>query len=174
MGNKIYYAAMEQQSSGAPSYFAGAAQSVDLCSVSACFPHVVVYPESGQGGSAEKGSVSCPSSPSASSPCTLTIQVKAADVGGPKDTSILESLGSYAFASSHTQAPLTNAQAQADNVPLEIDGVCCINFGRKSAGAVSPQKKKSAHKRKHRRKTHHKKKRHRQSATGRASPHFTG
>ena len=59
-------------------------------------------------------------------------------------------------------------------MPLEIDGVCCINFGRKSAGAVSPQKKKSAHKRKHRRKTHHKKKRHRQSATGRASPHFTG
>lgn len=172
MGNKVYYAAMEQQASGSPSYFAGAAQSVDLCSVSACFPHIVTYPEADQGGHAEHGSVSCPSSPSASSPCTLTLTVKAADVGNPKDTSVLESLGSYAFASSHAQEPLTNAQAQADNVPLEVDGVCCINFGHTSA--VSPQKKKSAHKKKHRHKKHRKKKRHRKSATRRVSPQFTG
>ena len=46
---------------------------------------------------------------------------------------MLESLGSYAFASSHQQAQLTNPQAQADNVPLEIDGVCCTNFREASA-----------------------------------------
>src|SRR2546429_6778424 len=47
-------------------------QSVDLCSVSACFPHVITYPEPGLGGSAENGSIKCPSAPSASNPCTLT------------------------------------------------------------------------------------------------------
>ncbi|TME52607.1 MAG: hypothetical protein E6I60_09540 [Chloroflexi bacterium] len=131
MGNTIYYAAMENTALKQPTFFAGKAQSVDLCSVSACFPHVITYPEPAFGGVAETGIISCPASPSASNPCTLTITVKMADVGGPTASSLLEEVGGYAFASAHQQGALTNAQAEADNVPLEIDGVCCYNFRAK-------------------------------------------
>jgi hypothetical protein len=127
MGNTIYYAAMETTALNQPSFFAGKAQSVDLCSVSACFPHVITYPEPGLGGTAETGSVSCPAAPSASNPCTLTIRVQAGDVGGPAGSSLLEEVGTYAFGSAHQQGVLTNAQAEADDVPLEIDGICCFN-----------------------------------------------
>jgi hypothetical protein len=58
----------------------------------------------------------------------LTIKVKAADVGNPTSKSLLEEVGTYAFAASHPQGATTNAQAQADNVPLQIDGACCFNF----------------------------------------------
>jgi hypothetical protein len=46
------------------------------------------------------------STPQRPNPCTLTITV----------------------GSAHQQGALTNAQAEADDVPLEIDGVCCYNF----------------------------------------------
>ena len=127
MGNTIYYGAMENTVLNRPTFYAGAAQSVDLCSVSACFPHVITYPEPGLGGSAENGSVKCPSAPSASNPCTLTINVNVADVGKPTSSSLLEEVGSYSFASAHQSGATTNAQAEADDVPLEIDGVCCYN-----------------------------------------------
>src|SRR5947209_4530650 len=138
MGNTLYYAAMSTTPSGSRSFYAGRSQSVDLCSVSACDPHVITYPEPGfSGATQETGSVSCPRSPSASSPCTLTINVKAGDVGGPSKTSLLEEVGGYAFASSHQQGATTNAQAQADNVPLEVDGDCCFNFtGNATAGPL--------------------------------------
>jgi hypothetical protein len=127
MGNTIYYGAMENTPLNGPVFYAGAAQSVDLCSVSACFPHVILYPEPNLGGSAENGSIKCPSAPSASNPCTLTINVNVADVGNPTSSSLLEEVGSYSFASSHQSGGTTNAQAEADNVPLEVDGVCCYN-----------------------------------------------
>ena len=129
MGNTIYYAGMENTALNQPIFYAGKAQSVDLCSVSACFPHVITYPERpATGGKSEMGSLSCPSVPSASAPCTLTIQVKVQDVGTPTASSLLEEVGAYAFAASHEQGTTTNAQAEADNVPLEIDGACCYNF----------------------------------------------
>jgi hypothetical protein len=128
MGNTLYYAGMSSSGSGSPSFYAGQTQSVDLCSVSACDPHVLTYPESGSGGSAETGKVSCPSKPSAADPCTITITVAAADVGKPTPSSVLEEVGTYAFAASHAQGQTTNAQALADNVPLEVDGNCCFNF----------------------------------------------
>jgi hypothetical protein len=127
MGNTIYYAAMQNASANVPVFYAGAAQSVDLCSVSACFPHVITYPEPGLGGSSESGFVSCPAAPSASDPCTITIHVKVSDVGGPTSANTLEEVGAYAFASCHPMGATTNAQAEADNVPLEIDGICCFN-----------------------------------------------
>src|SRR6267142_2536931 len=127
MGNTIYYGAMENTSLNRPIFYAGKAQSVDLCSVSACFPHVITYPEPGLGGSRENGSINCPSVPSASNPCTLTINVNVADVGHPTSSSLLEEVGSYSFASAHQSGATTNPQAEADNVPLEIDGVCCYN-----------------------------------------------
>ncbi len=134
MGNTIYYAAMQNTALNQPSFYAGAAQSVDLCSVSACFPHVITYPEAGLGGHAETGKVTCPATPSASNPCVITIQVNVADVGGPTATSLLESIGAYALAASHPEGATTNAQAEADNVPLQIDGVCCYNFQSSAVG----------------------------------------
>ena len=77
---------------------------------------------------AETGNVSCPPTPSASNPCTLTITVKLADVGAPTISSLLEEVATYSFASTHPAGFMTNAQAQEDNVPLEVDGVCCFNF----------------------------------------------
>ena len=128
MGNTLYFAAM-QTTGGVPTFYAGRTQSVDLCSVSACFPHVLTYPEPGfTGGTQETGNVSCPATPSAGNPCTIAVSVKAGDVGNPTNTSLLEEVGGYAFAASHPQGATTNAQAEADNVPLEIDGVCCYNF----------------------------------------------
>ena len=127
MGNTIYYAGMSTTATNQPSFYAGKAQSVDLCSVSACFPHVITYPESNFGGTVERGGISCPASPSASNPCTLTIQVNVADVGNPPPSSLLEETGSYAFATAHPQGTTTNAQALADDVPLQIDGACCYN-----------------------------------------------
>jgi hypothetical protein len=127
MGNTIYFAAMENTALNQPIFYAGKAQSVDLCSVSACFPHVITYPEPLLGGTTEAGSIKCPGTLSASNPCTLTINVNVADVGNPTSSSLLEEVGSYSFASAHQSGATTNAQAEADDVPLEVDGVCCYN-----------------------------------------------
>ena len=129
MGNTVYYAAMENTALNQPIFYAGAEQTIDLCSVSACFPHVLTYPEPGAAGTtftgkAETGSISCPST----GPCTLTINVNVADVGGPNSSSLLESVGGYAMASAIQEGAEDNASAQSDTVPLEIDGVCCYNF----------------------------------------------
>lgn len=128
MGNTIYYAAMSNTGANQPTFYAGKAQSVDLCSVSACDPHVITYPEPNFGGSAENGSIACPASPSAANPCTITIKVSTADVGAPTASSLLEEVGTYSLATAHLQGTTTNAQALADEVPLEIDGACCFNF----------------------------------------------
>jgi len=130
MGNTVYYAAMENNALNQPVYYAGAMKSIDLCSVSACFPHVLTYPEPGTGptftGKAETGSISC-----STGTCTLTISVKVADVGGPTGASLLESVGGYSLAAAIQEGAEDNASAQSDTVPLEIDGVCCYNFRRK-------------------------------------------
>src|SRR5437899_554301 len=127
MGNTIYFAAMENTPLNNPTFFAGKAQSVDLCSVSACFPHVITYPEPGLGGATETGSLRCRTTRSPRHPCTLTINVNVANVGNPTSSSLLEEVGSYSFASAHQSGATTNAQAEADDVPLEIDGVCCYD-----------------------------------------------
>src|SRR5207302_2155522 len=100
--------------------------------------HVITYPEPGVGGTQEGGNVQCPPTPSVSSPCTVTVQVNVKDVGGPSAASRLEEVGSYAFAASHPQGVTTNAQAEADNVPLEIDGACCYNFQAAVANGPVP------------------------------------
>src|SRR5437667_150382 len=131
LGNTLYYAAMQNTAANQPTFYAGKTQSVDLCSVSACFPHVLTYPEPDLGGTQEPGTVQCAAVPSAKSPCTITIKVNAADVGSPTAKSLLEEVGAYALATSHPEGATTNAQAQADNVPLEVDGACCFNFQQK-------------------------------------------
>src|SRR5207302_9255523 len=89
------------------------------------------------GGSAETGKVSCPAKPSAGNPCTITINVAVGAVGKPNASSLLEEVGSYAFAASHPHGGTTNAQALADNVPLQIDGTCCFNFRAQSVSSAS-------------------------------------
>ncbi len=131
MGNTLYYAAMQNTAANEPTFYAGRTQSVDLCSVSACFPHVLTYPEPGLGGTQETGTVQCPATPSVKTPCTVAVKVNSADVGSPTARSLLEEIGTYAFGASHPEGATTNAQAQADNVPLEIDGACCFNFQQK-------------------------------------------
>jgi hypothetical protein len=53
-------------------------------------------------------------------------------------TSLLESVGAYALAASHQQGTTTNGQAEADNVPLEVDGACCYNFKASVANGGPP------------------------------------
>src|SRR5207248_80923 len=80
-GNTLYYAAMENTVANQPTFYAGKTQSIDLCSVSACFPHVLTYPEPSFGGTAEPGTITCPAAPSASNPCSVTIAVGVGDIG---------------------------------------------------------------------------------------------
>ena len=144
MGNTIYYAMMETTptlaGAGTYSFFAGTAASYDACSVSACDPHAVYYPEAGIGANTiAAGTVDC-----TFKPCTVTIPVPVADVGTPTQNDLLEEVGSYALASAHLQGtnpttgPPPNAFVQTDNLPLEVDGICCFNFqgGASTAGQV--------------------------------------
>src|SRR5438552_1684846 len=130
MGNTVYYAAMENNAANQPIFYAGAMKTIDLCSVAACFPHVLTYPEPGVGttftGKSETGSIDC-----SATPCTLTIAVKVADVGSPTASSLRESVGAYSLAAAIQEGAEDNASAESDTVPLEIDGVCCYNFRRK-------------------------------------------
>jgi hypothetical protein len=107
------------------SYAAGRAQSVDLCSVSACFPHDVYYPEGPPAGNV----ITCTTCFDQSTG-TITIPVPTSDVGSPTQTSLLEEVGTYAMAGAHPQQAIqdNNALAQADTVPFEVDGLCCFNF----------------------------------------------
>jgi hypothetical protein len=146
MGNTIYYAAMENSPASQPSFYAGAAQSIDLCSVSACFPHVITYPEPPAAGNppatftgkAETGAIICPASPSADNPCSLTVRVKVADIGSPTSNSRLEEVGGYALAATAQEGVENNVTAESDTVPLEIDGVCCYNFQASVVNSFPP------------------------------------
>ena len=60
-------------------------------------------------------------------PCTITISVNGADVGAAAASSLLEEVGSYAFGAARPQAAITNAQAEIDELALEVDGICCFN-----------------------------------------------
>jgi uncharacterized membrane protein YtjA (UPF0391 family) len=140
----IFYAMMETNSAarqaGQDRFYAGMAQSIDLCSVSACDPHVTVYPDPGFPATGNAtGSVSCPMSPSASNPCTITINVPLASIGNPTSSNLLEEVGSYAFGSARPQSAETNPNAEADQLPLEIDGICCFNFGPSNLGNPIPE-----------------------------------
>ena len=140
MGTHLYYGMYETGPvvSG-DNFFAGETQTIDDCSVSACDPHILTYPEAapfGVTGNTESGTVECPAMPSASLPCKVTIQVKLPDVGAPTATSLLEEVGAYAFVSRPPQGAITQAVERADAGATEIDGVCCYNFV--ASGAYLP------------------------------------
>jgi hypothetical protein len=141
MGNTIYYAMMETNAvlrqANQDQFFAGAVQSIDLCSVSACDPHVTVYPDQPAfnasavqtGGFTVAGSVNTTTN-------TISIQIPATELGSPNQSSLLEEVGTYSFGSARQQSAVVNTQAEADQLPLEIDGICCFNFGGSQGGTI--------------------------------------
>ena len=138
----IYYAMAETQVVGGQpgpfTFFAGAANSVDLCSVSACDPHVEVYPDATalNGAGTQTGGFSVPGTVTNG---VISIPVPTANIGQPTRSTVLEEVGSYSFGSAYLQSQITNNMAEADELPLEIDGVCCFNFGVSGASTnVSP------------------------------------
>jgi hypothetical protein len=122
--NPIYYVSVEVQSGGVATFFAGEAQSVDLCSVSACTPHILNYPAPPQGGTLVTGQLKLGKKPS--NPDQWVITVPRSVVGNPPVGSLLESLSGYTLARNHSASlPITTAEGEAGITPIEVDGVCC-------------------------------------------------
>lgn len=120
----IYYAAVEV-GEGDPIFFAGAARSVELCSVSGCFPHIIEYPAPPNGGTAVTGRL-VPGT--AGSPDVWEIRVPRDLVGGPSDTSVLESFSVFSLARNKSATlPITNVEGEAGISPILIDGLCCVD-----------------------------------------------
>ena len=122
--SKLYFAAVELpagQDTGL--FFDGATQSIDLCSVSACDPHILTYPGPTIAPLTSHlitGKVDVAAN-------TIRLTIPRADVGNPGKGDRLDSVGAYSFAQVLSAfAPETNAQAQADQAPVEIDGACCF------------------------------------------------
>jgi hypothetical protein len=132
--NPIYYAAVEVQASGSPEFFAGEAQSIELCSVSGCFPHLIEYPKppySGQFVNGKKVIIKV----NRGQEQWWLITVPRSVVGNPAVGSRLHSFGAYTFArNKNASIPLTNTEAENGILPVEVDGVCCINAALTSPG----------------------------------------
>ena len=124
----LYFAAAEvNPTGGTPTFFDGAAQSIDLCSVSACDPHVMTYPGADIAPGTSHATTGAVTAGSGGAPGTITIDVPRADVGGPHNGERLDSVGAYSLASLLSfDMPLPNAMAENDMVPVEIDGACCF------------------------------------------------
>ena len=141
--SKLYFAAVEYDAAGATrTFFDGASQSVDLCSVSACDPHILTYPGSHMAPNtshAATGTVNNGDTASGT-PGTITIEVPRSDVGGPKDGDRIDSVGAYSLVSLQSfDTPLANPAAEDDVVPIEVDGACCFTpfLGQTAAGPAS-------------------------------------
>ena len=123
--NPIYYAAAEVTSSGSPTFFAGTARSVDLCSVSACFPHTIEYPAPPLGGTSVPGKLI---HGSGGGPDYWEIHVPRNVVGGPRDTTLLESLSVFTIARNKPASlPMTNVEEELGISPVVIDALCCVD-----------------------------------------------
>ena len=143
---KIYYAEAECQtvagcSAGTYTFWAGRANSLDLCSVSACNPHVEVYPDAPVDANGNTAAASMVNTGSSVDQTTgvVSIQVPVGDIGSPAPTTLLEEVGSYAFASAQAQSQLTNPNAELDQLPLTVDGICCFNFQNNEFPASVPE-----------------------------------
>ena len=134
MGNTLYYGMLEVSQNGLAAY-GGTVQSIDDCSVSACDPHVLVYPDL-TGTSQAPPEITCPATPSKDNPCIVILKVNLGDIGNPTNANLFEEVGTYTFINSTFQSLETQATERADNAALEIDGVCCWNF--QGAGIVAP------------------------------------
>ena len=121
--NPIYYASVEVQPGGLTTFFAGEAQSVDLCSVSACTPHIVNYPAPPQGGTLVTGQLRLGKK---GAPDQWVVTVPRSVVGNPPVGSLLESFSGFTLARNHSASlPITTDEGEAGITPIEVDGVCC-------------------------------------------------
>lgn len=132
----IYYAAAESLFAGVgadgggggvfeevPGFYAGTAQSIELCSVSGCFPHMIDYPRPPLAGTDITGEIVQGQN---GRPDTLVFHVPLSAIGNPAPGSILESFSVFAFARNKTSMlPITNAEGEAGITPIVIDGICC-------------------------------------------------
>jgi hypothetical protein len=127
LSNPIYYAAIEvMPGGGAPSFFTGLARSVELCSVSGCFPHILEYPQPPYGGTMIKGKLVTTKGPK---PDVWVLRVPLRLIGKPRYGQLLEDFGAYVFARNKTSSsPITNSEGQAGITPVMVDGVCCQNM----------------------------------------------
>ena len=122
--NPIYYAAVEV-GDGDPTFFAGTARSVDLCSVSGCFPHTIEYPAPPLGGSTVTGRLI---QGSGTTPDSWEIRVPRNVVGGPTDTSVLESFSAFTIARNKSASlPMTNLEEELGISPIVVDALCCVD-----------------------------------------------
>jgi hypothetical protein len=90
--------------------------------VSGCFPHITDYPAPPNGGTAVQGQVV---QGARGKPDSLVITVPKSLVGGG---SLLESFSVFTFARDKTAGePITNTEGEAGILPIEVDGVCCVD-----------------------------------------------
>jgi hypothetical protein len=123
--NPIYYAAAEVTDTGSPTFFAGTAQSNDLCSVSGCFPHLIVYPAPPLGGTSVTGALV---QGAAGAPDHWEIRVPRDVVGGPHDGTVLESLSVFTMARNKPASlPMTNVEEELGISPVVLDALCCVD-----------------------------------------------
>ena len=123
MDNVLYFASVEDSALGTGlKYYAGKVKSVDLCSVSACSPHVLIYPQAPTGGSMIEGTTETGHS--------LTYKLKVpASLVGLKTGSLLQQLMGFATLSAKSSAlPISNAEAEADALPLQVEGTRTFNY----------------------------------------------
>jgi hypothetical protein len=134
MGDKLYYAGVQQSAAaGALSWYAGPSMSVDLCSVSACDPHYITYPAPPAGGVAVTGTTTKTSS------TLYDIKVPVSAIGNMTQDSLLESVTAFSTVSATpAELPLTNAQADADIVPLQVEGARPFNYSARTTGSFTP------------------------------------
>jgi len=127
--SKLYFAEAELPAAGQPAvFYDGLSQSIDLCSVSACDPHILTYPGPGVAPLTSHLLTTGTVTPrSGSTPGSIVIDIPRADVGGPIDGDHLDSVGAYSLVSLYSaNVGPTNAQAQNDQVAVEVDGACCF------------------------------------------------
>lgn len=125
VGNTLYHAGVEEPAGGlSTSYYAGTTKSVDLCSVSGCKPNYLTYDAAAPNGQAVAGSKK--TTPAGT---VYTIDVPVSAVGNPPPTALLEEVQAFVTVAPHTAAvTLTNDQAFADEVPLQIEGTRTFNY----------------------------------------------
>lgn len=129
LGTTLHYAGVEASATGAGlTYYGGKTKSIDLCSVSACAPHVLLYPAPPAGGISAQGSTSPGNS------LVYKIKVPLAAMGMDAN-SLLEQVMAFATLSAKSVSlPITNAEADADSLPLEVEATKTFNFKLSALG----------------------------------------
>ncbi|MHB8340803.1 MAG: hypothetical protein ACYDB7_06455 [Mycobacteriales bacterium] len=126
LGNTLYHAAVQSDAAGAlVRYYAGRTQTTDLCSVSACDPHVFDYV-----GPPSPNAVSVPGKVATSAGgTTYTLAVPLSVMGRPGPGSLLEEVTAFVTSNARPDlVPVSTAEAFLDEVPVELDATRSFNF----------------------------------------------